>query len=150
MTETQVTPLLARDIDVFPARVAVRISQVVQQELGKVRVRFTKDNMLNVWAESSAFPHTPQLVISTLVLAVLGNSIGDNSVVRRKQKLIVETSDNSVIEIVPQAGCGCGSRLKSMSFNQFAQTPEPVRPYIDNNGPVLDDIQRILSNNWPS
>ncbi len=152
------TSLIARDIDIFPAKVDVRISQVTHNTYGKARIRFTKnDNTLRVWAEGTQFPHTPILIIETVVLAILANSIGDNSVIRRKQRLMVEVPDtnglSSVIEISPQAGCGCGSRLKSMRFDQLATdtaTPQIARPLTDHKGPVLDDLQRVMANNWPN
>jgi hypothetical protein len=140
-------------IDLFPAMAAVD-----GETYGKARCRLTNEDgqqTLRIWVEQPTYPHTPHLLVETVVLAVLGNTIGDQRIIRRKQQLIVEILDHSVIEIKPQTGCGCGSRLKSMRFdqltNQAKATPSPTvaAPYINHKGPVLDDLQLVLSNNWP-
>jgi hypothetical protein len=139
--------LLARDLDVFPARISIT-EDGVPSTYGKVRVRAMRDNSLRVWMESTSYPHTPQLIVNTTIATILSNTIGNQSIIRRKQGLIVEGIDGLMYEINPQTGCGCGSRLKSMRFNEFDNT-QAVRPKQVQGKPLLDDLQLVLSANWP-
>lgn len=145
---TQTLSLLSRDIDIFPAKTTTTNGEDIATH-GKSRARLTRDNWLKVWIEEPAYPHTPHLLVNVLISEILSNTIGNNSIARRKQGAIVKDVDGVLYEITPQAGCGCGSRLKSLNTSELRTTRAgtPGKKAI----PVVtgSDIQAIL-NNFPS
>jgi hypothetical protein len=140
-----------RTIDVFPAKL------VINQEttIGKVRARLvpaingTAPHLM-VWQEQQAFPHNPALIVDAPV-SILNNSIGNMSVVRRKQQLAVATSTGQQYVISAQPGCGCGSRLKALSNAQLSgQAYQPIYPAIPANpADLIPDYSPAIAANWP-
>jgi hypothetical protein len=71
----------------------------------------------------------------------------------RKQRLVLMTIDRMVYEVKRQAGCGCGSRLKSARLTQdrsATPVPWPLRTPADGAGKQLTDIDAILQQHFPA
>jgi hypothetical protein len=103
-------------IDIFPA-IVVLASDGAKRTVGKARIRLD-DDQLRIWVEAQAWPHEPDLIVNTIV-EIEQNTLGNLGVSRRKQVLAARTADGEAITINPQAGCGCGSKLKSMTTRQL-------------------------------
>jgi hypothetical protein len=137
----------ARAIDIFPAKLVLDFTSDEPRVVGKVRARLN-DNWLLVWQEQNTFPHTAALIVDTSIREIPINTIGVSSVVRRKQQLAVVTAGGQWLSISPQPGCGCGSRLKSLSNAQLnRQAYQPVLPpqEVPPDPPLPDAILK----NWP-
>jgi hypothetical protein len=140
--QTRASALLSRDIDIFPAK-----ATWLGESVGKARVRLTRDNVLKIWVETTTFPHRATLVVSTYIDRVLTNTVGDNSIIRRKQVLAVQAYNDTIYSVTPSPGCGCGSALKSLSMSDLAGTiSQPLPPAPQR---VYDDMQAVLANHWP-
>ena len=153
MTSTQVMApgslTIERDIDIFPAKLIADPDSAEPTTYGKVRARLTVNNHLMVWQEQNSYPHEAALVIDTIVTNIRSNTIGNNSVVRRMQAITMTTQTGRSLTITPQAGCGCGSRLKMLSNAQLnGQANQPVRP-ITHTSPTRNTPDAI-ANNWPN
>jgi hypothetical protein len=135
-------------VDLFPVTIT---DQIAMRTLVTTRARLD-GNWLSVWYESPNWPHDPLLIVNAQIdEPPILNTIASNTPVR-KQRLVVMTIDRMVYEIKRQAGCGCGSRLKSAKLTVDKSAMPVPWPSRDTpaQGKQLTDIDAILQQHFPA